>query len=65
MKALDVPTALRLARERRGLTQAALGRKVGYSGNMMSAIECGERVMAPDVAARARDLLDDPELYMA
>jgi len=62
---LRVSTALRLARERRGWTQRELGRKVSYSGNMISAVECEERVMAPDVAARARDLLDDPELYMA
>lgn len=62
---MKVSTALRLARERAGMTQAQLGRRVGYSANMVSAVECGDRVLAPDVAARTRDLLDDPELYMA
>jgi len=62
---VKVSTALRLAYERRGWTQREFGRRVGYSDTMISEIVRGNRVMAPDVAARAARILDDPRLYTA
>jgi len=61
---MQVSTALRRARERRGWTQRELARRLGYTDKMVSAIETGERTLAPDVALRGITLLDDPEFAM-
>lgn len=62
---MGVTTSLRRARTRAKLSQRELGRLVGYSEQMISAVEVGGRVMAPDVALAAARHLDDGELYMA
>lgn len=62
---MGVPTALRRAREHSGLSQGELGRLVGLSESMVSAIERGERRITFDVAPRVAQLLDYPELYVA
>ena len=62
---MTVPTALRHARQVAHLSQARLGRRIGYSLQMVSAVETGGRSLAPDVALAAAHQLDDPELYMA
>ncbi len=62
---MDVPTAVRQARERASLTGRELGRRVGYSEQMISAIETGAKRLAPDVAPSMARILDDPDLYLA
>lgn len=62
---MKVSTALRVAREQAGLTQREIGRHIGYSAKMISAIERGERRIASDVAIVTARLLDNPEFYMA
>ncbi|WP_055590577.1 helix-turn-helix domain-containing protein [Streptacidiphilus griseoplanus] len=49
---------LKLFRERAGLTQAALGRQIGYSDELVGSVEQGRRVAQPafiDAADRALD----------
>ena len=62
---MNVSTALRQARLRAGLDQRDLGRRVGYSPQMVSAVEKGVRELAPDVRLSIAELLDDPDLYLA
>ena len=62
---MTVPTALRHARKAAHLSLGQLGRRVGYSTQMMSAVETGRRTLAPDVSLASARQLDDPELYMA
>jgi transcriptional regulator with XRE-family HTH domain len=49
---MDVPTALRQARERSGLTQAALARLTGTSQATISAYEAGRKQPSVDTLAR-------------
>jgi transcriptional regulator with XRE-family HTH domain len=60
---MGIPTALREARLRRGLTRQQLGGRVGYHPNMIGMIEAGERRLAPDVARATARLLNHPRLY--
>jgi len=62
---MAVYTALRRARKAAHLSLHQLGRRVGYSTQMMSAVETGRRTLAPDVSLASARQLDDPELYMA
>lgn len=61
---MSLGQALREARERRCLTQEAVGRVGFISGKMVSAIECGRRLAGPDVLERLTTKLDHPRLYM-
>ncbi len=62
---MGVTTALRRAYREAGLSERELGRRIGYSQQMVSAVIRGGRAMAPNCALAAADLLDDAELYMA
>jgi transcriptional regulator with XRE-family HTH domain len=55
-----IPQAVRIARIYRGRRQ---GEITGYSQQMISAIERGERAVAPDAAPMLAQQLDHPALY--
>jgi transcriptional regulator with XRE-family HTH domain len=55
---MDVPTTLRHARERAGLTQAALADRTGTSQATISAYESGRKQPSVDTLSRLLDALD-------
>jgi DNA-binding XRE family transcriptional regulator len=62
---LGVSTALKRAREARGLKQQAIGDICFLSYKTVSAIETGRRRLPMDVAPKVAAALDDPEMYAA
>ncbi len=60
-----VSTALRKARESKGLSQSDVGATCFLSNKTISAIERGRRRVPKDVSPKLATLLDDPELYAA
>ncbi|WP_055590668.1 helix-turn-helix domain-containing protein [Streptacidiphilus griseoplanus] len=48
---------LKLLRERSGLTQAELGRQLGYSEDLISSVELGRRLAQPEFIDKADDVL--------
>ena len=61
---MTVGTALRQARERRGLLQADVGGEVYLSRKTISAIERGRRRLSRQVAPKLAHQMDNPRLYM-
>ena len=55
---MDVPTTLRAARERAGLTQAALAERTGTSQATISAYESGRKQPSVDTLSRLLGALD-------
>lgn len=49
---------VKLFRERAGLTQAELGRRLNYGPDMVAAVECGWRIAQPEMIDRADEVLD-------
>jgi transcriptional regulator with XRE-family HTH domain len=49
---------VKLFRERAGLTQAELGRRIGYSGDLVASVERGRRVAQPEFIDAADEVLD-------
>lgn len=62
---MGVSTALKRAREARGLKQQAIGDICFLSYKTVSAIETGRRRLPMDVAPKVAAALDDPEMYAA
>jgi len=62
---LGVSTALKKAREAKGLNQRAVGDMCYLSHKTISAIENGRRKLPKDVSPKVATMLDDPELYAA
>ena len=61
-----IPQRIRDLREERGQPAYSLAKRVGISASYMSLIENGEKIPSESVALQlARELGDDPELYLA
>lgn len=54
---MKLPTYIREAREREGLTQAQAGERMGWSQKTWSRVETGERVLSRDELKRACSVL--------
>ncbi|GAA1883120.1 helix-turn-helix domain-containing protein [Streptantibioticus ferralitis] len=66
----EAPVSLRLIgaqvkalRQRAGLTQAELGKKVGYSESQIRSIEAGRRTPKPDLLVRFEELFKVPGVF--
>lgn len=55
----------KIFRERAGLTQAELGKQLGYGGAQIAAIEQGRRIARPELIERVDELLDAGGVLLA
>lgn len=53
-------TALRVIRERSGLSQSDLGAKIGKNQSYVSNVEAGRRGVSPEIARKIADALQAP-----